>query len=94
MAADKDSDIKTVQVLDRAVKILDVVAAGSDPVNSNRIVQETGIHASTAHRLLWSLTELGFLEHTTENCWRLGLRFLEYGNRVRRRFPCALQPLT
>lgn len=64
MAADKDSDIKTVQVLDRAVKILDVVAAGSDPVNSNRIVQETGIHASTAHRLLWSLTELGFLEHT------------------------------
>ena len=87
MAADKDSDIKTVQVLDRAVKILDVVAAGSDPVNSNRIVQETGIHASTAHRLLWSLTELGFLEHTTENCWRLGLRFLEYGNRVRRALP-------
>ncbi|MBE5700939.1 MAG: IclR family transcriptional regulator, partial [Sutterella sp.] len=87
MAADKDSDIKTVQVLDRAVKILDVVATGSDPVNSNRIVQETGIHASTAHRLLWSLTELGFLEHTTENCWRLGLRFLEYGNRVRRALP-------
>ena len=39
MAADKDSDIKTVQVLDRAVKILDVVAAGSVPVNSNRSVK-------------------------------------------------------
>ena len=86
MAADKDSDIKTVQVLDRAVKILDVVAAGSDPVNSNRIVQETGIHASTAHRLVWST------RRKTAGVWACG--FSSTATACAGRFPCALQPLT
>lgn len=94
MAADKDSDIKTVQVLDRAVKILDVVAAGSDPVNSNRIVQETGIHASTAHRLLWSLTSSDFwsTRRKTAGVWACG--FSSTATACAGRFPCALQPLT
>lgn len=87
MAETLEQSGKTVQVLERAARILDIIAAENTPITSNRIVQETGLNASSVHRLLWSLADLGFLEHTTEGSWRLGLRFLEYSNRVRRALP-------
>lgn len=51
----------------------------------HEIAEETDIHMSTAHRLLWNLAEDGFVERDENGGWRLGLTFLELGSLVRGR---------
>ena len=78
---------KNVQVLERAAHALDVIAGSDEPLASNQIAKATGLNASSLHRLLWTLSDLGFLEHHEDGTWQLGLRFLEYSNRVRKALP-------
>lgn len=78
---------KNIQVLERAAHALDIIAGSDEPLSSNQIAKATGLNASSLHRLLWTLSDLGFLEHHENNTWQLGLRFLEYSNRVRRALP-------
>lgn len=74
-----------VQVLERALSVLDVIASRRLPTALHEVVSATGIHPSTVHRLLWNLAEHGFLEKSELGNWRLGMRFLEYGSLVRDR---------
>src|SRR5690625_7452861 len=41
-----------IQVLERAMRLLDVMAAHDQPVPLKQLAQQTGLHASTAHRIL------------------------------------------
>ncbi len=77
---------KTVQVLDRAMGILDFLACSPQPVPLHDIALATGLHPSTAHRLLWNLSVHGYVERNRTSCWGLGYKFLQFGHLVRDRF--------
>ena len=51
-----ESKTPTIQVLERAFGLLDVLAAHPDPVPLKVISEQTGLHPSTAHRILNDLT--------------------------------------
>ncbi|WP_300988259.1 helix-turn-helix domain-containing protein [Thiocapsa sp.] len=56
-----------IQVIDRAAALLDAIARYSEPVSLKILAAETGLHASTAHRILASLIQNRFVEKATPN---------------------------
>src|SRR5690606_1783244 len=65
-----------VQSLERAFAVLESFREeGSQGIT--RIVQATGLPKTTVHRIVRTLTELGYLEQDPKTAeYRLGLRFL------------------
>ncbi len=76
------SDPKRIQVIDRAAALLDAIARYPEPVSLKVLSAETGLHASTAHRILASLIENRFVERDPAGRYRLGLRLLQLGVRL------------
>lgn len=74
-----------VQVFDRADTLLALLAAQHAPVNLKTLANESDLHVSTVHRILGALAAIGLVEHQPGGLYRLGLRWLEYGNLVRER---------
>lgn len=72
-----------IQVLDRAVKLLDALAHYAEPVSLKFLTADTGLHASTAFRILAALVAHGFVERTGSGNYVLGTRLLQLGHRVR-----------
>ncbi len=80
------SNIKStprIQVIDRAAALLDTIARYPEPVSLKVLTAETGLHASTAHRILAALIQNGFVERDPAGHYRLGLRLLQLGVRLR-----------
>jgi DNA-binding IclR family transcriptional regulator len=75
----------TIQVLERTFSLLDVLAAHQDPVSLKEISERTGLHPSTAHRILNDLTVGRFVDRPEPGAYRLGMRLLELGNLVKAR---------
>jgi DNA-binding IclR family transcriptional regulator len=73
----------TIQVLERMFSLLDVLAAAQDPVALKSISEKTGLHPSTAHRILNDLAIGGFVDRPQVGSYRLGMRLLELGNLVK-----------
>jgi DNA-binding IclR family transcriptional regulator len=71
-----------IQVIDRAAALLDAIARYPDPVSLKVLGAETGLHPSTAHRILASLADNGFVERDATGRYRLGLRLLQLGVRL------------
>jgi DNA-binding IclR family transcriptional regulator len=74
-----------VQVFERANLLLAILASQSAPVTLKTLAAQTGLNISTVHRILGALTLIGLVEHQPGGLYRLGLRWLEYGNLVRER---------
>lgn len=74
-----------IQVVERMMKLLDVLARHADPVPLKQIAQETALHPSTAHRILGSMAQAGFVERSEAGIYRLGIRLLELGSLVKSR---------
>ena len=90
------SEKPTVQVLERAFGLLDVLASYPDPVSLKQISEQTGLHPSTAHRILNDLTIGRFVDRPEAGSYRLGMRLLELGNLVKARIDvreAALGPM-
>jgi DNA-binding IclR family transcriptional regulator len=86
----------TIQVLERAFALLDVLAGQQDPVSLKLISEQTGLHPSTAHRILNDLTIGRYVERPQAGSYRLGMRLLELGNLVKARLDvreAALGPM-
>lgn len=80
------ADGKTpIQVIERMMKLLDVLARHADPQPLKQLAQETGLHPSTAHRILGAMTHTGVVERTDAGAYRLGIRLLELGSLVKSR---------
>ena len=83
------SDVKSastsIQVLSRMFSLLDTLARDGDAVSLKLISEQTGLHPSTAHRILNDLAVGGMVERSGPGSYRLGLRLLELGNLVRAR---------
>ncbi len=71
-----------IQVIDRAAALLDALARYPEPVSLKILSAETGLHASTAHRILASLIQNRFVEKDAAGRYRLGLRLLQLGVRL------------
>ena len=83
--AKTDKKAPTIQVLERAFGLLGVLASFPDPVSLKQISALTGLHPSTAHRILNDLTIGRFVDRPQAGSYRLGMRLLELGNLVKAR---------
>ncbi|CAB3705846.1 IclR family transcriptional regulator [Achromobacter pestifer] len=75
----------TIQVIERAMRLLDALAAQQDPVTLKELSATTGLHASTAHRILNDLVVGRYVERVDNGLYQLGMRLLELGSLVKGR---------
>jgi DNA-binding IclR family transcriptional regulator len=86
----------TIQVLERTFALLDLLASHQEPVSLKLISATTGLHPSTAHRILNDLTIGRYVDRPEAGSYRLGMRLLELGNLVKARLDvrdAALGPM-
>jgi DNA-binding IclR family transcriptional regulator len=86
----------TIQVLERAMMLLDVLAKRSDPVPLKDLAAATGLHTSTTHRILNDLVAGRYVERVDSGLYQLGMRLLELGSLVKGRLnvrEVALEPM-
>ncbi len=79
------TDKTSIQVIERMMMLLDVLADHSDPVSLKDLSNATGLHPSTAHRILNDMVAKRFVDRTEPGSYRLGMRLLELGNIVKSR---------
>jgi DNA-binding IclR family transcriptional regulator len=94
--AKNESKSPTIQVLERSFALLDLLASYQDPVSLKVISEQTGLHPSTAHRILNDLTIGRYVDRPEAGSYRLGMRLLELGNLVKARLDvrdAALGPM-
>ena len=75
----------SIQVIDRAILLLDAIAAHTDAVSLKTLAGATELHPSTAFRILASLSEHGLVERTENGHYQLGVKLLQLGSRVQGR---------
>ncbi len=80
-----DSEKTAIQVIERMVALLDALADYPDPVSLKELSVATGLHPSTAHRILNDLVMKRFVDRAEPGSYRLGMRLLELGNIVKSR---------
>lgn len=86
----------TIQVIERMFTLIDVLASREDAISLKEISEKTGLHPSTAHRILNDLTLGRFVDRPEAGSYRLGMRLLELGNLVKGRLnvrDAALTPM-
>lgn len=75
----------SVQVIERIFTLMDVLASREDALSLKEISQKTGLHPSTAHRILNDLALGRYVDRPEPGSYRLGMRLLELGNLVKGR---------
>jgi DNA-binding IclR family transcriptional regulator len=80
-----DKAASSIQVIARVARLLDTLAAHDEPVSLKTLSTTTGLHPSTAFRILASLIEHGLVERGMVGHYRLGVRLLQLGDCVHRR---------
>lgn len=78
----KEQRSDSIQVIERLARLLDVIAGHEDSVSLKILSAETGLHPSTAFRILSSLAEQGFVERTARGNYHLGVKLMQLGGRV------------
>jgi len=92
----KEGQTPAIQVLERMFSLLDLLASHQDPISLKLISEQTGLHPSTAHRILNDLTVGRYVDRPEAGSYRLGMRLLELGNLVKARLnvrDAALTPM-
>ena len=75
----------SIQVIERMTSLLDALATYSDPVSLKELARVSGLHPSTAHRILNDMVVTRFVDRVEPGTYRLGMRLLELGNVVKSR---------
>jgi DNA-binding IclR family transcriptional regulator len=75
----------SIQVIERMISLLDALAHYPDPVSLKELSSVTGLHPSTAHRILNDMVVKRFVDRAEAGSYRLGMRLLELGNIVKSR---------
>lgn len=83
--SDSPTPTTSVQVMSRMFALLDVLATESQAVSLKVASERTGLHPSTAHRILNDLAAGGLVERSGPGHYRLGMRLLALGNLVKSR---------
>ncbi|MBP6902140.1 MAG: IclR family transcriptional regulator [Burkholderiaceae bacterium] len=96
MHTKKEAPTPAIQVIERMFSLLDVLASHQDPVSLKVLSERTGLHPSTAHRILNDLAIGRYVDRPEAGSYRLGMRLLELGNLVKARLDvrdAALAPM-
>ena len=94
--ATNDDGKTSIQVIERLVSLLDALAGQPDPVSLKELSTRTGLHPSTAHRILNDLVTARLVDRAEPGTYQLGIRLLELGNLVKARLnvrDAALGPM-
>ncbi|PRD65269.1 IclR family transcriptional regulator [Malikia granosa] len=75
----------SVQVIERIFTLMDVLASREEALSLKEISEKTGLHPSTAHRILNDLAIGRYVDRPEPGSYRLGMRLLELGNLVKGR---------
>jgi IclR family KDG regulon transcriptional repressor len=77
---ERDPETYNVRAVERATRILSSLDGDHAERGVSEIAQATGLHKATAHRIIMTLLNCGFLERTADGeRVRLGLRLVELG---------------
>lgn len=71
----------SIQVIDRLTALLEAIARDREAISLKVLAADTGLHPSTAFRILASAVENGLVARDG-NRYRLGIRLLQLGSRV------------
>jgi DNA-binding IclR family transcriptional regulator len=96
MTIKKEGQSPAIQVIERMFSLLDALAAHQDPVSLKVLSERTGLHPSTAHRILNDLAIGRYVDRPEAGSYRLGMRLLEMGNLVKARLDvrdAAIDPM-
>ena len=96
MSTKKQGLSPAIQVIERMFSLLDALASHQDPVSLKVLSETTGLHPSTAHRILNDLAIGRLVDRPEAGSYRLGMRLLELGNLVKARLDvrdAALGPM-
>lgn len=80
-----------IQVIDRAVHLMDTLSRYDRPVSLKFLAADTGLHPSTAFRILASLMVHRLVEKDDSGDYRLGTRLLGWGENVRSRMDIRME---
>ena len=86
----------SIQVIERLFALIDVMASREQAISLKELSERTGLHPSTAHRILNDLTLGRYVDRPEPGSYRLGMRLLELGNLVKGRLnvrDAALSPM-
>ncbi len=83
----------SIQVIDRMMSLLDVLAYHIQPISLKQLAQITNLHPSSAHRILNVMVGKGLVDKLDGGNYRLGLKLLELGNLVRSRLDIRREAL-
>ncbi len=72
----------SIQVIDRVASLLEAIAGYEEAISLKVLAADSGLHASTAFRILSSLTEHGFVEKSEAGGYRLGNKLVDLGSRA------------
>ena len=84
-SAGRDAAKNPIQVIERMMRLLEVLAQHPEPLALKQIAKDTGLHPSTAHRILSSMAADRLVDRVEPGSYRLGMRLLELGNLVKSR---------
>lgn len=88
-----DTERSSIQVIDRMMNLLNVLAAHREPVALKQLAQLTNLHPSSAHRILNVMVEKGMVAKVEAGTYRLGLKLMELGNLVKARLDIRREAL-
>jgi DNA-binding IclR family transcriptional regulator len=74
----------SIQVIERSTRLLEAIAACSSPASLKILSAETGLHPSTAFRILASLIENGLVERDSSGRYFIGRKISQLANSARR----------
>jgi len=76
--------MSSIQVIDRSASLLDAISQYETPISLKILSADTGLHPSTAFRILSAMMEAGFVEKDTAGHYMLGKKLVSLAGRVRR----------
>ncbi|APB98645.1 IclR family transcriptional regulator [Polynucleobacter asymbioticus] len=74
-----------IQVVERMMNLLDALSEQEESSSLKNLAEQTGLHPSTAHRILNDMVACRLVERGDGGTYRLGLKLLELGNLVKAR---------
>ena len=82
----------SVQSVDRAMDLLEVLARAEAPMGVGEVAERTGLAQATAHRLLRSLQQRGYVRHDASRKYSVGPAALRLGDAAQRSLARSARP--
>jgi DNA-binding IclR family transcriptional regulator len=83
----------SIQVIERMMHLLDALSRQTTPASLKLLAGETGLHPSTAHRILGVMVESRLVERLEPGLYRLGIRLVQLGSLVKSRLSVRQEAL-